>query len=476
MTLPNIGDIWDSKYRIERVLGEGGMGIVFEAYHLRLEQNVAIKCLLPEFAGKLAVTARFEREARAAARLRSRHVVKILDVETHPNGVPYMVMELMRGRDLENELLLRGEIPYAELCDWLVQASGALAEAHNAGIVHRDLKPSNIFLAEEPGDRIAKVLDFGIAKSSAIVPGITYTVEGGGGICGTPNFMSPEQITDADIDGRSDVWSLGIVAYELLAQRSAFEAASFPALSVKIVNSDPTPLHEIRADLPRDLCDSIMKALKKDRSKRFANMTEFAEALAPYGTRTDLLRWSHSQVASGSLSLRSLPVTPESRSSALEHAATTISREVPASTLVGQTLANHKPASSKKWLLVGVGVAALVSVVGGLFVLQKPHSAAQTDMRSSATTTVTPLAVTATANVGNTAPASTQTTPSATATPSAPLAGKTPKQDPNGKKPLAGAPASTATAAPPATVSVAPAPVHTPPPSKPSAAPPTTLL
>jgi eukaryotic-like serine/threonine-protein kinase len=459
MTLPNVGEIWDNKYRIERVLGEGGMGIVFEAYHLRLEQNVAIKCLLPALAGNQAVTA---------------HVVKILDVETHPNGVPYMVMELMRGRDLENELLVRGDLPYSELCDWLVQASGALAEAHNAGIVHRDLKPSNIFLAEEPGDRIAKVLDFGIAKSSVIVPGITYTVEGGGGICGTPNFMSPEQVTDADVDGRSDIWALGIVAYEMLAQRSAFEAASFPALAVKIANTDPTPLHELRTDLPRPLCDSVMKALQKDRQKRFANMTEFAEALAPYGTRTDLLRWSHSLVASGALSQRSMPVAGDSSRALLEHGVTSISREVPASTLVGQTLSHRKPASSKKWLFAGLGAVLLLGGGTGAFtLLNKPQATAQVDVPVSATT------------IASTAPPATQVPTVQSAAPwvaasaatTQPVTGASKVLKLDGKKPTPSASAAASSVALPSSASPPPAvSAPKPPPAKPSAAPATTLL
>jgi eukaryotic-like serine/threonine-protein kinase len=262
MPLPVVGDIWDDKYRIERVLGEGGMGVVFEAYHLRLEQKVAIKCLLAEFADNHTLKARFEREARAAARLRSRHVVKILDVETHPSGVPYMVMELMRGRDLEHELAARVNLPYAELCDWLVQAASALAEAHAAGIVHRDLKPSNIFIADEPGERIAKILDFGIAKATNIVPGITVAVDGGG-LCGTPQYMSPEQVTDGPIDGRTDIWALGIVAYEMLSHTCPFGAQTFTALAVKIVNEAQTPLQHLRPELPPPLCAAIARARRE---------------------------------------------------------------------------------------------------------------------------------------------------------------------------------------------------------------------
>jgi eukaryotic-like serine/threonine-protein kinase len=354
MSLPTVGQIWDEKYRIDRVLGEGGMGVVFEAYHLRLEQQVAVKCLLPALADNSAVRARFEREARAAARLRSRHVVKILDVETHPSGAPYMVMELMHGRDLDNEVRERGALPYEELCNWLVQAAGALAEAHHAGIVHRDMKPSNIFLAEEPGDRVAKVLDFGIAKSSAIMPGITYTVEGGGGICGTPMYMSPEQITNSDIDGRADVWSLGVILYEILSGRTPFESQSFTALAVKIVNEMPVTLHALRPDLPKQLCDIVMQTLHKSRENRFT-MVELAEALAPFGNRADLMRWNQPRPSLGSFS--ALPASPSAPSLSSLQPAVALA---PAQTLLGQTLPHVPgPSRSKVALGIGIGIAAL---------------------------------------------------------------------------------------------------------------------
>jgi eukaryotic-like serine/threonine-protein kinase len=356
MSLPTVGQIWDEKYRIDRVLGEGGMGVVFEAYHLRLEQQVAIKCLLPALADNSAVRARFEREARAAARLRSRHVVKILDVETHPtSNVPYMVMELMHGRDLENEVLVRGELPYAELCNWLVQVAGALAEAHHAGIVHRDIKPSNIFLAEEPGDRVAKVLDFGIAKSSVIVPGITYNVEGGSAICGTPIYMSPEQITDSDIDGRSDVWSLGVVTYEMLSGQSPFVSQSFTALAVKIANETPRTLNSLRPDLPKRLCDIVMQTLEKSRANRLT-MTELAEALAPFGNRSDLMRWNQPRASLASIA--SLPDVPSAPN-------LSVRARAPAQTLLGQTLP-YVPGTSKSKVAIGIGFGVVALSLGGI--------------------------------------------------------------------------------------------------------------
>jgi eukaryotic-like serine/threonine-protein kinase len=416
MSLPSIGEIWDGKYRIDRILGEGGMGVVFEAYHLRLEQQVAIKCLLPELADNVAVKARFEREARAAARLRSRHVVKILDVETHPTGVPYMVMELMRGCDLDNENLKRGDIPYPELCDWLVQAAGALAEAHKAGIVHRDLKPSNIFIAEEPGERLAKVLDFGIAKSAAIVPGITYSTAGGGGICGTPQYMSPEQITDSDVDGRADIWAMGVVAYELLAKRAPFEAQSFTALAVKIANDKAAELKTLRPDLPPALAAAVMRTLEKDRSNRFATMMEFAEAIAPFGTRTDLMRWSKPQLSLSSspslTDLSSAPSLPIGYAPSLPIPSG--SGRVSASTLLGQTLADAKPGKSRAYFAAAGFATALAVAAIGSFVAFRPKPAVPTPA------TIAPVSTPALSVIAPlpsvTEPASAITLPSATAT------------------------------------------------------------
>lgn len=365
MSLPKPGEIWDEKYRIERVLGEGGMGIVFEAYHLRLEQQVAIKCLLPHLAGDSMITARFEREARAAARLRSRHVVKILDVETHPSGVPYMVMELMRGRDLQMEAEQSGgRLPFPLLCDWLVQACGALDEAHRAGIIHRDLKPSNIFLAEEPGERVAKVLDFGIAKSNAIVPGITYASGGGhGAICGTPQYMSPEQIIDQEIDGRADLWAMGVIAYETLAGRPPFEAQTFTALAVKIANHPPQPLGELRPDLPPPLCAAIMRALSKAPGDRFADMRELAQALSVFSSRGggDLMRWANGPSPSFA-SVPQLPAAPASGESLRA-----VSGD-PA-TLINHTLPGASPlGGTRKWLFLGAGAVVLM-LAGTLGVL-----------------------------------------------------------------------------------------------------------
>jgi len=204
------GDLLAGKYRIDRVLGQGGMGLVLAAFHLELEQPVAVKVLHPELAERGDAAAPFRREARAAAKIKSEHVVRVLDVGTLDGGGAYMVMEYLEGNDLSEEMQRRGQLPVYETLDFMLQACEAVSEAHIAGIIHRDLKPANLFLSRRPDcSRVAKVLDFGISKS--VVPGSTsdpsLTITST--IMGSPLYMSPEQMRSAKhVDARTDIWSL----------------------------------------------------------------------------------------------------------------------------------------------------------------------------------------------------------------------------------------------------------------------------
>jgi len=277
-TLPRPGEIIADKYAIVKVIGEGGMGIVYEATHLRLRRRVALKMLFPHTTSPHTV-ARFEREARAAAQLRDRHVARVLDVDTTPDGLPYLVMEFLEGHDLEAELTARGPLPVEEAVGYVVQVCAAMTEAHAAGIVHRDLKPSNLFLCSEKQEWIVKVLDFGISKMSDEGEAkLTHTQSS----VGTPLYMSPEQVRSArDVDSRTDIWSLGVILYELLAGRTPFEGST-TAAAASIV-ADPTPpLIEFRQDVPNNLQDAIYRALAKDPAERFPTVTELAQALAPF--------------------------------------------------------------------------------------------------------------------------------------------------------------------------------------------------
>jgi serine/threonine-protein kinase len=218
---------------VVRIIGEGGMGLVYEAIHVRLQQRVAIKLLQPRVLNLPEVVARFEREARAACRLKSRNSVRILDVDHTTAGLAYMVMEYLEGRDLSEELEARVRLRPAEAVDFILQACSAMSEAHASGVIHRDLKPSNLFLVPE-GDRVVvKVLDFGISKiTSETDAQVTSTFA----TMGTPLYMSPEQIRSTkNVDARTDIWALGVILYEALTGERPFSGETTTAAAAAIV-------------------------------------------------------------------------------------------------------------------------------------------------------------------------------------------------------------------------------------------------
>src|SRR5258706_970099 len=234
------GEVLAGKYRIERVLGLGGMGIVVAARHVQLDQHVALKFLLPEALANKDVVQRFAREARAAAKIQSEHVARVIDVGTLDTGSPYMVMEYLEGSDLAHILQERGRLPFYEPVDYVLQACEAIAEAHAAGIVHRDLKPANLFLARRTNGRsIVKVLDFGISKvtkGSQDDLSLTKTTS----LVGSPLYMSPEQMTSARLtDTRSDIWALGVILYELVSGHTPFTAESVTGIVAAILPNEP---------------------------------------------------------------------------------------------------------------------------------------------------------------------------------------------------------------------------------------------
>jgi serine/threonine-protein kinase len=275
------GDVLDGKYRVERVLGVGGMGIVVAATHVQLETRVALKFLLPEVLGHPQVVQRFAREARAAVQIQSEHVARVIDVSTLPTGSPYMVMEYLEGGDLSQALAKSGAMPVGQSVNYLLQACEAIAEAHALGIVHRDLKPANLFLARRPGrDPIVKVLDFGISKSGdGATSGLTQTSN----VMGSPQYMSPEQMMSAkNVDARADIWALGVILYELLTGAPPFVAETMPEIVFMVTQRDATRLAEKRPDLPSALSGVIARALAREPAQRYANVAELARALAPF--------------------------------------------------------------------------------------------------------------------------------------------------------------------------------------------------
>ena len=277
--LPAEGEVLAGKYRLLRRLGEGGMGVVFEALHTRIQQRVAIKMLLPEVLDVPDVVSRFEREARAAGQLRSDNTARVLDVDVSEGGLPYMVMEFLDGSDLAAVLEQQGALPIAEAVDYVLQTCHAMAEAHAAGIVHRDLKPSNLFVCEP--DRKLKVLDFGISKlENEAEARVTATQA----VVGTPLYMSPEQVRSAKhVDSRTDIWSLGIILYELIAGRTPFEGSA-TAAAAAICMDEPAALATFRQEVPAELEAAIRTALQKDPKLRFPDVQSLALAIASFGS------------------------------------------------------------------------------------------------------------------------------------------------------------------------------------------------
>ncbi len=282
--IPAAGDVVSGKYRLLRPLGEGGMGLVFEAEHLRLRQSVAIKFLRQEVLAMPDAVERFEREARASARIRGPHVVQVLDVDTDERGRPYMVMELLRGRDLEAELRVHGPFSIPAAVDLVLQACVAVAQAHAAGIVHRDLKPSNLFLSEESGKRVLKVLDFGISKIATDLDAPPTSATSACVTVGTPLYMSPEQMRSSrDVDGRSDIWSLGVILYELVAGTPPFLGTTTAAIAAIVADAMPS-LRRVRPDVPEALERVLVTALAKAPADRLPTAEALGAALMPFAS------------------------------------------------------------------------------------------------------------------------------------------------------------------------------------------------
>jgi serine/threonine-protein kinase len=274
-----VGQVLSGKFRVERLLGVGGMGVVLEATHLQLHERVALKFLLAHAVKDEGAVARFEREARAAVKLKNEHVVRVMDVGVLDSGAPYMVMELLQGKDLANVIKELGRLPIPVAMEYFAQVCDAVGEAHSLGIVHRDLKPENIFVTKKADGRpVLKVLDFGISKMDGEQLSLTKTTQ----VMGSPYYMSPEQLrASKDVDQRSDIWSLGAILYEMLTGKVPFEADTLMGLCTQVLESKPQSMAIVRPEIPPEIVRVVEGCLEKDRERRYRSVAHVMQSFEP---------------------------------------------------------------------------------------------------------------------------------------------------------------------------------------------------
>ncbi|MBI2892531.1 MAG: protein kinase [Deltaproteobacteria bacterium] len=281
-----LGEVLDGKYRLDRLLGSGGMGSVFAAEHVVIGRKVAVKVLHPEYAGDPTATRRFMTEARAAAAVGHESIVDIYDIGTTPDEAPYLVMELLDGESLRTLLKRRKTLSVAEAVSITLPILSALAAAHRQGILHRDVKPDNVFLlAGSAAGRPIKLLDFGVSK---ITWAISTNETRAGVIVGTPAYMAPEQACGRlDLDHRCDLYAASVTFYEAVTGRLPFPGRSTQELLLQVINGEPTPPRQVRPSLSAELEAVILRAIANNREDRYQSAEELADAFAPFAEEDD---------------------------------------------------------------------------------------------------------------------------------------------------------------------------------------------
>jgi len=286
-----VGQVLAATYRLDRLLGRGGMGAVYEASHLRLSRRFAIKVLYPSLLSDAQALVRFYREAEITSQLGHPHIVEVVDFQHEEGAPPYIVMELLEGEDLTARVRRKGPLPLVQAASILRQACSALHAAHERGVIHRDLKPGNVFLARRGAhDDYVKILDFGISKMLGAQVELTTDRS----VIGTPGYMAPEQATGrtASVDRRTDVFAMGALLYYMLSGSSPFAASNEPATLYRIVHEEPDPLELQRPDLPDGVIAAVAAALRKPLDSRCPSMAalwrQFSAAADLSGDEWDL--------------------------------------------------------------------------------------------------------------------------------------------------------------------------------------------
>lgn len=281
-----VGEILAGKYRIERQIAEGGMGVVMAAHHVQLGTPVAVKILKPEVCREADSVARFVREARIAASLANDHIARVQDVGTLPTGEPFMVLEYLEGQDLGEVIDTHGALPTKDAVDFVMQTLEALAEAHSVGIIHRDIKPPNLFVAsQQDGTFAIKVLDFGISKGLGLDGRADGAITNTSQLVGSPGYMSPEQLHNPkEVDARTDIWSIGVVLDELLTSDRLFEGETMGQTMANILGRPIRPVRTRRPDVPEGVERIISGCLERDVNRRFKDVGQLAEALSPFAS------------------------------------------------------------------------------------------------------------------------------------------------------------------------------------------------
>ena len=375
-----LGSVIADKYRIDGVLGAGGMGVVLSATNLDLDATVAIKVVREEFLSNEEVVSRMVQEARSAAKMHGAHSVRVFDVARLDSGAPYIVMECLTGRDLATYLVERGALPVKEAVSYLLQACEGLAEAHALGIIHRDLKPENLFLAETPEGPVLKILDFGISKDTGRSGrgGPRMELTHVGCAVGSPYYMSPEQMrASPDVDERTDIWSLGAVLFELLTGQCPFDGESVQVVCSNVLNCDPPTLRGFSERAPEELDKIVRRCLEKDPNRRYASVGELSAALRSFAD-SESGRAADRRLASG------ISLIPKAAPETCEPVATRPSSTLPslvdtgsAPTLPAPKVVARRPRGRRLWQ-AAAAIVVLAAGGSGLFISQRPAALGQT--------------------------------------------------------------------------------------------------